>query len=88
MFAPLCCGLGCFAQGRRPTIMTSLRSRAEDYQRHRSSVSYSSMENIDIRIHPCHPIRDHFLFKGSNPLATHEKLQNIKKGAGKRKLKI
>ena len=88
MFAPLCCELGCFAQGRRPTIMTSLRTRAGVYQRRRGSVSYSSIENIHMHIHPCHPWRESFpFFKGSNPLATHEKLQNIKYGTGKRKIK-
>lgn len=58
MFAPLCSGLGCFAQGRLPTIMTSLRTRAGGYQRQRSGVSYSSMENIHTHTHPRHPRRE------------------------------
>lgn len=77
MFAPVCCGLGCFAH--HPTIMTSPRTpsrRPSKMPRRRLRIH---QWKIFMRVHTLAAREGKRLpLKGGDPLAAHEKLQNIK----------
>lgn len=77
MFVPLCCGLGCFA--RRPAIMTSLRTPSRRPSKTPRRHLRIHQWKIFIRVHTLDAREGKRLpLRGGEPLAAHEKLQNIK----------